>query len=86
MLPISIGNSNLVAALAIAVDANGAATCTPVEVGSFLVGSFGAAFALFTIPLAVTGGEDPGIGHWENRDEGEDSAGGDLHLELRKRM
>lgn len=81
VLPISIGNSNLVWAFAVAVDTDSTATGTPVKVSALLVGSFRAALALLAIPLAVLSGEDPGVGHWENRDEGEDGAGWDLHFE-----
>lgn len=81
LLPISISNADLVAAFAVAVDADGTATRSPVKVRALLGGGFGTALALGAIPLAVIGGKDPGVGHGENSDEGKDGAGGDLHFE-----
>lgn len=81
LLPISISNADLVAACAVAVNADGTATGAPVKGSALLVWGFGTALALGAVPLAVLRGEDPGVGHGEDGDEGEDSAGGDLHFE-----
>lgn len=81
VLPISISNADLVVAFAVTEDADGTATGAPVIGGTLLVWGFGACLALSAIPLAVLSGEDPCIGHGENGDEGEESAGGDLHFE-----
>lgn len=81
VLPISISNADLVVAFAVTEDADGTATGAPVKGGTLLVWGFGARLALSAIPLAVLSGEDPCVGHGENGDEGEDSAGRDLHFE-----
>ena len=83
IIPVVISDSNLVAAGAVTVDTEGtvgAPVVLPVNGVAGLAGGLGAALVALAVPLATAGGEDPGVGHGEDGDEGGDGGSGELHF------
>lgn len=84
VIPVVRSNPNLVAAGAIAVDTDhtvGTPLILPVDVGASAAGGLGAVAVTLAVPLTGAGGEDPGIGHGEDRSDGGDGSSGELHFE-----
>lgn len=83
VIPIIRSNTNLSAALAVAVHAQGAVRAPlvlPVDNVASAGGGLGAATVVFAIPLTGGSGEDPGVGHGQHSDETGDDSGGELHF------
>ena len=85
IVPVIRCNSNLVAARLVAVDTKntiGQKGVLPVNCVTALAGGLSAALVAFAVPLPTASGEDPGVGHRKDGNDGGDSGGGKLHFVL----
>lgn len=82
IIPVVRSNTNLSAAFAVAVHAQGtigAPLILPVDLLAGVGGGFGAATVVFTIPLTGSSGEDPGVSHGQHGGKGGDDGDGIFH-------
>jgi hypothetical protein len=89
IIPIIRSNTDLGAALAIAIHAQGAVRAPlilPIDNLACTGGCLGAATVVFAVPLSGGGGKDPCVGHGQHGDEGGNGGGGELHFDDLRRF